>query len=191
MFRQDILPQCIRQVHQQQESLDDRHRFLIQDWPNKFSRRMRVVESRAILLFDNATSHSAEGLRLTHVVVKFLRPNTKAHIQPMDAGIIRNFKGFYRGLLVRYFCSELWMDKSRSFPSRQPSHTSKKHGRQLYSQPLSTTGAKSRFCHLRNSQRPTLRPTTIFHWQSYRPYCTNCLLLTTPTSTGRLTQVKC
>ena len=26
-----------------------------------------------------------------------------AHIQPMNEGIIRNFKGFYRGLLVRYF----------------------------------------------------------------------------------------
>ena len=28
---------------------------------------------------------------------------TTAHIQPMDAGIIGNFKGFYRGLLVCYF----------------------------------------------------------------------------------------
>ena len=64
---------------------------------------MRVAGRHVILLVDNATSHSAEGLRLTHVVVKFLPPNTTAHIQPMDAGIIRNFKGFYRGLLVRYF----------------------------------------------------------------------------------------
>ena len=74
-----------------------------QDWLNKFNRRMRVAGRHVILLVDNATSHSAEGLRLTHVVVKFLPPNTTAHIQPMEAGIIRNFKGFYRGLLVRYF----------------------------------------------------------------------------------------
>ena len=76
---------------------------VFQDWLNKFNRRMRVAGRHVILLVDNATSHSAEGLRLTHVVVKFLPPNTTAHIQPMDAGIIRNFKGFYRGLLVRYF----------------------------------------------------------------------------------------
>ena len=76
---------------------------VFQDWLSKFNRRMRVAGRHVILLVDNATSHSAEGLRLTNVVVRFLPPNTTAHIQPMDAGIIRNFKGYYRGLLVRYF----------------------------------------------------------------------------------------
>ena len=33
----------------------------------------------------------------------FLRPNRTAYLQPIDTGIIRNFKGFYRGLLVHYF----------------------------------------------------------------------------------------
>ena len=64
---------------------------------------MRVAGRHAILLVDNATRHSAAGLRLTRVDVRFLPPKTTAHIQPMDAGIIPNFKGFYRGLLVRYF----------------------------------------------------------------------------------------
>ena len=108
---------------------------VFQDWLNKFNRRMRVAGRHVILLVDNATSHSAEVLRLTHVAVKFLSPNTTAHIQPMDAGIIRNFKEFYRGLLVCYFLQCIEDDKSRSFLSRQPSHTSKKHGRQLNSQP--------------------------------------------------------
>ncbi|MEW8693664.1 MAG: hypothetical protein AB2535_21740 [Candidatus Thiodiazotropha endolucinida] len=76
---------------------------IFQDWLSKFNRRMRVARRQVILLVDNATSHSTEGLRLTNVIVKFLPPNTTAHIQPMDAGIIRNFKGHYRKLLVKYF----------------------------------------------------------------------------------------
>ena len=76
---------------------------VFQDWLSKFNRKMRIAGRHVILLLDNATSHSTEGLRLTNVVVRFLPPNTTAHIQPMDAGIMRNFKGYYRGLLVRYF----------------------------------------------------------------------------------------
>ena len=76
---------------------------VFQDWLKKFNRRMRLAGRRVILLLDNATSHLSEGLRLSNVVVRFLPPNTTAHIQPMDAGIIRNFKGYYRSLLVRYF----------------------------------------------------------------------------------------
>ena len=50
---------------------------VFQDWLNKFNRRMRVAGRHLILLVDNATSHSAEGLRLTHVFVKFLPPNRR------------------------------------------------------------------------------------------------------------------
>ncbi|XP_046555566.1 uncharacterized protein LOC124264826 [Haliotis rubra] len=33
----------------------------------------------------------------------FLPPNTTAHIQPMDAGIIRNFKALYKKSLVKHY----------------------------------------------------------------------------------------
>ena len=76
---------------------------VFQGWLKKFNRRMRLAGRRVILLLDNATSHSSEWFRLSNDVVRFLPPNMTAHIQPMDAGIIRNFKGYYRSLLVRYF----------------------------------------------------------------------------------------
>lgn len=64
---------------------------------------MRIVGCRIIFTIDNAVSHSTEGLRLIKFVFKFPPPNTTAHIQPMDVGINRDFKGHFRKLLVRYF----------------------------------------------------------------------------------------
>jgi hypothetical protein len=76
---------------------------VFQEWLSSFDRRMRLKGRHVILLVDNATSHSTDGMRLTNVTVKFLRPNTTSHIQPMDAGIIRNFKAYYRNLTVLHF----------------------------------------------------------------------------------------
>jgi hypothetical protein len=41
-----------------------------------------------LLLVDNASSHSVEGMQLTNVRVEFLPANTTSKIQPMDQGII-------------------------------------------------------------------------------------------------------
>ena len=77
--------------------------LIFRDWLKKFNRRMRLERRQVILLIDNATSHSSENLNLTNVTVKYLPPNTTAHIQPIDAGIIRTFKSYYRNLLIRHF----------------------------------------------------------------------------------------
>ena len=38
---------------------------------------------------------------LTNITMYFLPPNTTSHIQPMDAGIIKNVKYFYRTEIIR------------------------------------------------------------------------------------------
>ena len=43
--------------------------------------------------WPNASVHVInENLNLTNVTVHFLPPNTTAHLQPCDAGIINSFK---------------------------------------------------------------------------------------------------
>ena len=55
-----------------------------------------------LLLMDNAPSHKLEdGVVLQCTRIAFLPPNTTTHLQPMDAGIIANFKHHYKKLATR------------------------------------------------------------------------------------------
>ena len=42
-------------------------------------------------------------IKLTNIEIVYLPPNTTAHLQPMDAGIIRSFKARYKG----EFCNHI------------------------------------------------------------------------------------
>ena len=79
------------------------HNFL-----RDFDRQMRHANRHVILLVDNTASHNTGDLRLTNVRLHFLTPNTTAHIQPMDAGIIRAFKAHYKRQLTTHYidCAE-------------------------------------------------------------------------------------
>ena len=69
---------------------------IFSDWLIKFDRQMRVENRSVLLLLDNAPSHSIpDPTCLRNVKVHFLPPNTTAHLQPLDAGIIRNVKCHY------------------------------------------------------------------------------------------------
>ena len=65
------------------------------DWLKKLERQMAAKNKFIIQLLDNAPNH-IHNLQLTHVCIEVLPPNTTAHIQPMDAGIIKNFKLQYK-----------------------------------------------------------------------------------------------
>ncbi|GBB98864.1 hypothetical protein RclHR1_33430001 [Rhizophagus clarus] len=72
------------------------------DYLTKLDKRMRLQNRKILLLVDNAPVHVIdENVRLTNVTVHFLLPNTTAHLQPCDAGIIKSFKAQYRKLIVR------------------------------------------------------------------------------------------
>ena len=73
------------------------------DWINNVDVDMRNQKRKILLMLDNASSHGQEDdySHLTHVKVKFLPANTTSHLQPLDAGIIRTFKAYYRQLMLR------------------------------------------------------------------------------------------
>lgn len=81
-------------------------RDIMGDWLMKFDKKI-TKENRKILLFwDNAASHPP-NTKLRSIKVINLPPNTTSVCQPLDQGIIQNFKVFYRGLLVKHLLSKI------------------------------------------------------------------------------------
>ena len=64
-----------------------------------------IKRKRSIFLFiDDCTAHP-QNLSLSNIKILFLPSNTTSVLQPMDAGIIKCFKGGYRVKLARKLIS--------------------------------------------------------------------------------------
>lgn len=72
---------------------------LFEDWLRKFDRKMKADKRKVVLIIDNCPAHPAVP-GLTNVELVFLPPNTTSVSQPMDGGIIRNLKLYYRKQIV-------------------------------------------------------------------------------------------
>ena len=63
------------------------------DWLKLFDARLRLQNRHIILLYDGASTHILqENTVLSNIRLHKLPPNTTAHLQPCDAGIIKSFK---------------------------------------------------------------------------------------------------
>ncbi|KAL4119165.1 hypothetical protein QTP88_012011 [Uroleucon formosanum] len=75
-------------------------------WLMKLDKKM-VSEKRKILLFiDNCTAHNLTST-FNAIKVQFLPPNTTSVLQPLDQGMINNFKIFYRKEIVKKIVSAI------------------------------------------------------------------------------------
>jgi DDE superfamily endonuclease len=69
--------------------------------------RFAILDRHIILLIDNAACHIIDDPdKYPHIRIHFLPPNTTAHLQPMDAGIIRAFKAHYKKLYLHHVIQE-------------------------------------------------------------------------------------
>ena len=82
---------------------------------DKLNNKMKVEKRNALLFLDNAPVHP-EGLqgKYSNIKVVFLPKNTTSRLQPLDAGIIKNFKVKYRKKLLRHVISRITNDLSAS-----------------------------------------------------------------------------
>ena len=82
----------------------------LRDWDRKLTKQNR----RIALTLDNATCHP--HIDLINIKLVFLPPNTTSHLQPMDQGIIANFKRQYRFLYtMRFLCPAVETGKKLQF----------------------------------------------------------------------------
>ncbi len=64
-------------------------------WLQGWDRELRLRGKKIALLLDNCSSHPKD-LKLDNIKLFFLPPNTTSIMQPLDQGIIKVWKGFYR-----------------------------------------------------------------------------------------------
>ena len=70
---------------------------------SKLNKKLVFRNRKVILFFDNATCHpESMDDKFSNIKIVFLPKNTTSRLQPLDAGIIRNFKVEYRKSLVKY-----------------------------------------------------------------------------------------
>ena len=79
---------------------------LFQGWVSRLDARMRSENRKILLLLDNASSHH-DPETTKHVEIRKLPPNTTAHLQPLEAGIIRNFKSMISKQKALYYADRL------------------------------------------------------------------------------------
>ncbi|XP_037803619.1 tigger transposable element-derived protein 6-like [Penaeus monodon] len=73
---------------------------IFEEWVRKVDRKFWVDGRKIALIIDNCPTHPTLS-NLTNVQLVFLPPNTTSILQPMDQGVIRSLRAYYRGKAVR------------------------------------------------------------------------------------------
>jgi len=73
------------------------------EYLQKFNAKMQIENRKALIILNNTPCHPE--MELSNVKLVFLPPNTTIGTQPLDFGIIQNFKVKYRKMLLEFFLS--------------------------------------------------------------------------------------
>ena len=86
---------------------------LFSEWLSEFDREMRRKKRKVILFLDNAPSHKHE-LTLTNTKIIFYPPNTTSRLQPLDQGVIQNFKSHCRTKMLSALVARMETSDSKA-----------------------------------------------------------------------------
>ena len=79
---------------------------IFHDWLCKLNSLMFARNRKILLLIENCRPHYVKHLQRTNVCVEFLPKNTTSFLQPLDQGIIRAWKAYYRRGWVSWTLTE-------------------------------------------------------------------------------------
>lgn len=80
---------------------------IYEDWLIDFNRKMSLQNRKVILFIDNASCHVNPEHELSNVKVCYLPPNTTSKLQPLDQGVIKQFKLEYSRRVLRYLIARI------------------------------------------------------------------------------------
>lgn len=75
--------------------------LLFTEWLDNLNQSMKKKKRKILLFLDNAPCHPPDA-QFSNVKLQFFPPNTTSQAQPLDQGIIQNFKTHYRKLLIKH-----------------------------------------------------------------------------------------
>nr|XP_002735168.1 PREDICTED: tigger transposable element-derived protein 6-like [Saccoglossus kowalevskii] len=84
------------------------------EWLHKLDKKYKRQKRKILMFVDNCPAHPAVK-NLKAIKLVFLPPNTTSKLQPMDQGVIRNFKCFYRQRVVQRMLVNL--DSGETLPT--------------------------------------------------------------------------
>ena len=90
--------------------------ILFEEWVLEIDRRFTAEGKKIALVVDNCPAHPSID-NLVSVDLIFLPPNTPflaSKLQPMDQGVIRSLKAYYKSLSVRKFIEAI--EKNKPLP---------------------------------------------------------------------------
>ena len=68
---------------------------LFDEWLADVNRKMMKQKRKILLFIDHAPCHNSDK-EYSNISLKFFPPKTTSKLQPLDQGIIKNFKCYYR-----------------------------------------------------------------------------------------------
>ncbi|XP_057305270.1 tigger transposable element-derived protein 6-like [Hydractinia symbiolongicarpus] len=81
----------------------------------RFNRKLVLEDRKVILFLDNAPCHPESIIgQFSQIKIVFLPKNTTSRLQPLDAGIIQNFKVKYRKRFVKYVLARIQENTSET-----------------------------------------------------------------------------
>lgn len=84
---------------------------LFTEWVKGVDRKFAAQDRKIALIIDNCPAHpTIDGLKAVELI--FLPPNTTSKTQPMDQGVIRSLKAFYRHSLIKRYITSIDQGKS-------------------------------------------------------------------------------
>ncbi|XP_025196277.1 tigger transposable element-derived protein 4-like [Melanaphis sacchari] len=78
---------------------------IMTNWLQRLDQQMKIQNRKILLFLYNVTSHA--HLSLDNVTLIFFPPNITSTFQPLDQGIIKNFKVFYRKFALQHIIANL------------------------------------------------------------------------------------
>ena len=78
---------------------------LFVDWLTSINNQMKKNNRKILLFLDNAPCHVVTQ-DFSNIKLAFFPPNTTSKCQPLDQGVIRSFKCYYRQKLVKHIIAQ-------------------------------------------------------------------------------------
>lgn len=100
-------PRCFKNIEKSSLSIEYKFnkkswmtREFFKSWLLSLQRRVAVRNRKILLLLDNFSGHLVPDMVLQNIELLYFPPNTTSVLQPLDQGIIQNFKSHYRRKLL-------------------------------------------------------------------------------------------